>query len=193
MNNKKGILILLVILVALIAAARAAYSYFGDGLSMDNLAAQEQTVSADETEEEVSYAAPDFTVYDGEGSEVRLSDFLGTPVVLNFWASWCGPCKMEMPDFQAKYEELDGAVQFLMINATDGGRETVDTAKAFIAESGYSFPVFYDTDYSAIYAYGVNAFPTTYFIDAEGNLAAYGQGAMSAETLQTGIDMIFVK
>lgn len=202
MNKKLNLIIILGLLVVVLVVAGVAYDYLSKGASpvgltvltpTETTAASETTSSTAQTEDTQTDLAPDFTVYDLDGNAHKLSDFRGKPVVLNFWASWCGPCKMEMPDFQAKYEELDGAVQFLMINATDGGRETVDTAKAFIAESGYSFPVFYDTDYSAIYAYGVNAFPTTYFIDAEGNLAAYGQGAMSAETLQTGIDMIFVK
>lgn len=192
MKNKKGFLILLVIFVAVLAAAGVLYNAYGDKFMPNSLGVtEEQTVDGDEGAEEVSYAAPDFTVYDGEGNAVHLSDFKGKPVVLNFWASWCGPCKMEMPDFEAKSRELEGDVVFMMVNATDGGRETVDTAKQFVADSGYSFPVYYDTEYSAIYAYGVNAFPTTFFIDAEGNLVAYGQGAMSGETLQTGIDMIF--
>lgn len=78
----------------------------------------------------------------------------------------------------------------MMVNATDGRRETVETAKRFVEDSGYTFPVYFDTDYNAIYTYGINAFPTTIFIDAEGNFVAYGQGAMSAATLQQGIDMI---
>ena len=77
-----------------------------------------------------------------------------------------------------------------MVNMTDGSWETVETAKAFLADSGYSFPVFYDVNYDAAITYGVSSIPTTYFIDAEGNLVAYGRGAMSAETLQQGISMI---
>jgi len=192
MNNKKGFFILLLVFAVILGAAGLLYSQYGDMPVPDSLAVQTTPPPAQEGEETAElHAAPDFTVYDGEGNGVHLSDFKGKPVVLNFWASWCGPCKMEMPDFDAKAKELEGKVVFMMVNATDGGRETVDTAKAFITDSGYSFPVYYDTEYSAIYAYGVNAFPTTYFIDADGNLVAYGQGAMSGETLQTGIDMIF--
>ena len=191
MNNKKGFFTLLLVFVVILAAAGLLYGKYGDMPMPDQLAVQTTPPPAQENEEAVLHAAPDFTVYDGDGNGVQLSDFKGKPVVLNFWASWCGPCKMEMPDFEAKCKELEGDVVFMMVNATDGGRETVDTAKAFLAESGYTFPVYYDTEYSAIYAYGVNAFPTTFFIDAEGNLVAYGQGAMSGETLQTGIDMIF--
>ncbi|MBQ4347432.1 MAG: TlpA family protein disulfide reductase, partial [Firmicutes bacterium] len=87
--------------------------------------------------------APDFTVYDSEGNAVMLSDFIGKPIVLNFWASWCGPCKMEMPEFNEAYAELGEDIQFLMVNVTTG-RETQESASAFIEENGYSFPVFYD-------------------------------------------------
>ena len=133
--------------------------------------------------------APNFTVYDAEGNAVLLSDYLGKPIVLNFWASWCSPCKNEMPDFQAQYEALGNEVQFLMINMT-GGRETLSTTKNFIAQQGYTFPVFYDTFYSAADAYTVTLLPTTYFIDSEGYVIAYVTGAINATTLQEGIDRI---
>ena len=133
--------------------------------------------------------APDFTVYDGAGNEVHLSDYLGKPVVLNFWASWCGPCRMEMPHFQEKQLELEGEVQFLMVNVTTG-RETLESAQEFIAGQGYTFPVFYDTEADAAMAYGAYSLPATYFIDAEGYAIAHARGAIDAATLQTGIDMI---
>ena len=133
--------------------------------------------------------APDFAVMDAEGNKVRLSDYFGKPIVLNFWASWCGPCQMEMPDFHEKYQSLGTNVQFLMVNVT-GGRETLATAKQFIAQNGYGFPVFFDTDGSASVAYRVYSLPTTYFIDADGYIIAQGIGAIDAQTLQQGIDMI---
>ena len=109
---------------------------------------------------------------------------------MNFWASWCGPCKMEMPDFNEKSKELEGKVQFLMINMTDGDRETVESASAFIAKKGYTFPVFFDTDLNAANTYGAYSLPMTVLIDAKGNLVTYAIGAISGETLQKGIDRI---
>lgn len=153
----------------------------------------QETIEAAPTETEAAeekVPAPDFTVYDAEGNEVKLSDFLGKPVVLNFWASWCGPCKSEMPDFEEKYRELGESVQFLMINLTDGSGETLESASSFIAEQGYTFPVFYDTASMAANTYGIRSIPTTFFIDAEGYAIAQATGAISGETLQKGIDLI---
>ena len=134
--------------------------------------------------------APDFTVYDGEGNAHKLSDFRGKPVILNFWASWCGPCKSEMPDFEEKYLEYGDEIHFLLVNLTDGQQETVETASAFIEKQGYTFPVYFDSAMEGAYAYGVNAVPVTYFLDAEGVFVAWGQGALSASSLQSGIDML---
>lgn len=100
---------------------------------------------------------------------------------------------MEMPDFNEKYQELGEEVQFLMINMTDGSRETVEKASAFIEEQGYGFPVFYDTKFHAANAYGANSLPTTFFIDAQGKVTAQAKGAIDGETLQRGIDMITEK
>ena len=152
---------------------------------------KEDTVE-EETEEPVEelVMAPDFTVYDADGNAVNLSDFIGKPVVVNFWASWCGPCKMEMPDFDEKYQENGEKVHFLMVNMTDGFQETLEKAKKFVEESGYTFPVYYDTDMDAAMTYGVNSIPSTYFIDAEGHAIARAAGMIDAETLQYGIQMI---
>lgn len=201
MKQKKTLLILVIVFVAVLVAAGALYNRLGDQVETQQLAVQGETVSVprDEPDETIDkdatepalQMAPDFTVYDGEGNPFKLSDFRGTPVVLNFWASWCGPCQMEMPDFDEKAAELDGKVQFMMVNLTDGSQETVETASGFITQAGYTFPVFYDKDQAGAYAYGVYSIPTTYFIDGEGQLVAYASGAISAEVLQKGIDMIY--
>lgn len=134
--------------------------------------------------------APDFTVYDQDGGAVRLSQFFGKPIVLNFWASWCGPCQHEMPDFDQQYAQFGQDIHFLMVNMTDGRRETVETASAFVQQNGYAFPVFYDANLEAATAYGAYALPTTFFIDREGRVAAQAVGAIDGGALRQGIDRI---
>ncbi|MBE5892784.1 MAG: TlpA family protein disulfide reductase [Lachnospiraceae bacterium] len=191
MDSKKKKLVLLTLIlafVALLISAYVIYERLGETVKPNQLEGQEHKESqADAPEKEKAY---DFTVYDIEGNEVHLSDYLGTPIVLNFWASWCGPCQREMPDFQEKYLEWGNEIQFLMVNMTDGSRETVDIASAFIEEQEYTFPVFYDTEYDAANTYGVYSLPMTVLIDSEGYIAGYASGAIDGETLQIGIDMI---
>ena len=214
MKQNKTFFILALVFVLLLGGAYVLYQRLAPGFAGDNLtvtgspAQSEATSSAsssqpssntqsssegqsaqEETEPELT-PAPDFTVYDKEGNEVHLSDFAGKPIVLNFWASWCSPCKSEMPDFNQAYLDYGEEVSFLMVNMTDGAQETVDSASAFIEEQGYEFPVFYDTDYDAALTYGAYALPTTYFIDAQGYAVAWAQSALSAENLQKGLDMI---
>lgn len=135
-------------------------------------------------------AAVDVPLFDAEGNELRLADYFGKPMVINFWATWCPYCLKEMPHFQAQYEAVGDRVQFLMIDVADGSRETVSAGQAFIEKQGYTFPVVYDTSLNAAYAYGASSLPITYFIDAEGYVVAGYRGTMKAELLQAGIDMI---
>ena len=193
--NKK-VWILLLALVVLIAGAALAYNTLADDVRLDDLATRE-TAAAEVPEgseaAENDNLAPDFTVYDLEGNAHSLSDFRGKPVIVNFWASWCGPCKREMPDFEEKFREYGEEIQFLMVNLADGSRETVESAQDFIDGQAYTFPVYFDTDLSGAVAYAVSSVPSTYFIDENGALVAYGKKALSAEKLQAGIDMLIGK
>jgi thiol-disulfide isomerase/thioredoxin len=139
------------------------------------------------TEEAAGYAAPDFTVLDAGGNEVRLSDFFGRPIVLNFWASWCPPCRAHKPDFDKIYDEMKADVAFLMVNLTDGQRETIESASSYIAEHGYRFPVYFDTTREAAWAYGVTSVPTTVFISKDGYVTHEHIGRMNEDLLRSGI------
>lgn len=177
MSNKKrtvlGVLVLGVFLVG-------AYLIYGGlssntGLYPQNGESPEKTMSID------------FMVQDIDGNNVRLSDFYGKPIVLNFWASWCPPCKSEMPEFNQTSKDLNGEVVFLMINQTDGNRETIEKASNYVDSQGFTFPVYYDTKLEAAYLYNVTAIPTTFFIDKEGFVVSQITGAMSKELLLTKI------
>jgi len=132
----------------------------------------------------------DFTVTDANGKAVRLSDLRGKPVVLNFWASWCPPCRQEMPEFDSAHRELGGEIQFMMVDLTDGARETVKTATQFVRDQGYGFPVYFDTKGEAAGAYGITGIPATFFIDGQGRVVSSKVGALSKAALLRGIDGI---
>lgn len=181
MKNRIQYLLLIVLFALLLVGAGMLYHKLSDQVGTSQIGAQQAQESS---------LAPDFTVYDARGHAVKLSDFRGKPVVVNFWASWCGPCKSEMPDFQKAYETYGEDIVFMMVNMTDGSGETVESASVFIENSGYNFPVYFDTASSAAIAYGVSSIPATYFIGSDGSGIAYGVGAMDAQTLEKGLSML---
>ena len=135
-------------------------------------------------------AAPEFTMADTEGQTLTLAGFRGKPVLLNFWASWCGPCASEMPAIQSAYEQYGDQIQFVAVNMTGMGGETETSALSLIQQNNYTFPVYFDVDSSAAVAFGVTSIPQTYLIDAEGNIIGGLRGAMSDNVLAEGIQML---
>ena len=125
---KKNLMLwaLIAAFVLVLGGAYVLYGRLSVQYQPEQLATQAPEETQDATEEAKIYA-PDFTAVDADGNEVSLSDFLGKPVVLNFWASWCGPCKSEMPEFDEAYLQQGEEIQFLMVNMTDGAQETADT------------------------------------------------------------------
>lgn len=136
--------------------------------------------------------APDFSLTDQYGNSHTLSDYKGKTVFLNFWATWCPPCKGEMPEIQEIYEaygENGADVIVLGIASPDYGRETdEESVAAFLAENGYSFPVVMDTGGLYAYTCGVSAYPTTFMIDSDGNVYGYVTGQLTREIMESIIE-----
>lgn len=200
MNGKVKVIIGIVVLALIISGASFAYKTLSKNyapvelIAAPSAAPETEAVPTEEEREEdmdEAIAAPDFTVTDIDGNEYKLSDFFGKPIVLNFWASWCPPCKAELPDFEKVFGELGDEVSFLMVDLVDGQRETVTKGSEFIEESGYSFPVYYDTAQDAAYSYGISSIPTTLFIDSEGYIITGHQGQLNEAMLRKGISFIY--
>ncbi len=121
-------------------------------------------------------AAPDFTAMSLDGRQVRLSDYRGRPVVLNAWATWCGPCRAEMPDLERLHQEYHG--QGVIVLAVNIG-EPKERVAGFVQDNGFTFPVLLDETASVVARpYRISALPTTFFIDREGQIANIKVGMM---------------
>ncbi len=130
--------------------------------------------------------AKDFTVYNAQIKPVKLSDFYGKPIVVNFWATWCPPCRSELPAFNELFTKYENQVVFLMVNLDD----EISTVTALMKENGYTFPVYYDVYGGASKAYEVESIPETLFINADGTIENFHTGAMTKAILEGYIKKI---
>ncbi|QIA28276.1 TlpA family protein disulfide reductase [Thermaerobacter sp. PB12/4term] len=124
--------------------------------------------------------APDFTLPQLDGPPVRLAELKGRVVVLNFWASWCLPCREETPALQAFYQRYGDRVAFYAINVA----EPVDTVRAFLAEFGATYPVLLDRDKTVFRRYRVTGYPETFWIDPQGILRVHWHGPMTLADME---------
>lgn len=203
MNSKVKTITVALALIVVVAVAASGYNYLSENYTQPSDSSSSSESDASDLPEEQRIAeqnqmseskeiqkAPDFIVFDVKGNEVRFSDYAGKPIVLNFWASWCPPCKAELPDFENAYLEQKEDVVFLMVNMTDGQRETQEKAFSYIEDKEYTFPVFYDLDMNVASVYGITSLPTTVFIDESGVLKDAYIGQINEETLLKGIEKI---
>ena len=164
-----------------------------------NVAEQAEEESAEDAEEadhtdgsegEKLTPAVDFNLTDQYGNTHTLSQYKGKTIFLNFWGTWCPPCRAEMPDIQKLYEEFDqegeDALVILGVAAPNLGKEkSEDGIKTFLEENGYTYPVLMDTEAGLFQTYGITSFPTTIMIDGDGNLCGYATGQLNEETMRS--------
>lgn len=180
-QSRRSLFVGLLLLTTLLAACGGSAGSASD-TGLPNLAVA-STRGADNSQRglEPGQAAPDFTLQFPDGKKARLSDWQGQPVVLNFWASWCAPCKEEMPEFVAaaeRYQE-DGLV-VVGINAG----ESASQAAPFMQQYGITFPVGLDERGDVQQLYNVRGLPTTVFIDREGRVTERWAGLLTANALE---------
>ena len=158
-------------------------------------AAEEEKENQDSAARELP-AAPDFTLTDQNGARHTLSDYKGKVVLLNFWATWCGPCKMEMPDLQAVYEDYGKNQEDVVIlgvanpktpSRPQNSDVTTEEVAAFLQEGGYTYPTAMDETGQVFLQYGVSAFPTTFMITPEGKVYGYATGTLTRSTMENFI------
>jgi len=189
-NNKFKIILGIALFACFLVLAAVSYSALSQKYRPETgMDSGSQREGSSESEQE-KYQAPDFTVFDADGNPVKLSDFKGKPVVLNFWASWCGPCQREMPHFNKAYAKYKDEIVFMMVDLVDGQRETQSKGSSFIKNQGYDFPVYFDIEEDAAYTYGITSIPMTLFIDRDGYIKTGYAGAIDEETLQAAIELI---
>ncbi|NMB02181.1 MAG: TlpA family protein disulfide reductase [Firmicutes bacterium] len=128
---------------------------------------------------------PDFALTTADNETIRLSDYRGQVVVLNFWASWCPPCRAEMPEFQKLHNELAESQDavLLLLNQIDGRTETVTSGTKYLADNNFTMTNLFDYGTVGTQMFGIPGLPTTVVIDAEGYLSSYVVGATDKETV----------
>jgi cytochrome c biogenesis protein CcmG, thiol:disulfide interchange protein DsbE len=173
------ILLLGTMLLATAGCLNAGKNFSTDGGASSNAAVQSGGM--------IGKPAPDFALKSLDGSTVSLSDLRGKPLMVNFWATWCPPCKEEMPVFQAAYEKYrDQGFEFVGIDMKEDER----TVRNFVEEGGYTWTFLLDTTGQASNSYRVSAVPTTYFIDREGIIQGMFLGAISKSVLESRLQSI---
>ena len=189
-----GVLMIFMGILMFTGKMNAVTGYLSSGapVTVEEQKENEETADAEEKQETESGLTPaiDFILTDQYGNTHKLSDYKGKTVFLNFWATWCSPCRAEMPDIQKLYEsaetEGEDALVVLGVAAPNLGNEkSEEEIKAFLEENGYTYPVLMDTTGEVFMQYGISAYPTTFMVDKDGNLFGYVQGQLNEDMMRS--------
>lgn len=135
---------------------------------------------------EVGLLAPDFSLKNLSGETVTLASLQGKPVFLNFWATWCGPCRAEMPDLNHKYRKYGDRMHFLAINVGEAAHQV----KEFLGANRLTFPVALDSDSSVARAYRINGIPTSLVLDSNGVVQGKRVGTLNSSQMEGLIKLV---
>lgn len=141
----------------------------------------------------VGSQAPEIALKDLKDETVRLSDFRGKPVLVNFWATWCAPCRIEMPIMEKKYRAYKNSKNLVILAVDVKDDSGVDAVRNFLGELSLTFPVLLDSDGHAGTAYNVLGLPTSFFIDRRGVIRASRVGSMSETYMDEQLQKIFAE
>ncbi len=172
--------VIIIVIVAMFGWAIYDFVLSSDQSDDGGAVAEETEQSGPEVGLEEGNRAPDFELETLDGERIKLSDLQGKPVFLNFFTSWCPPCRAEMPDMQKFYEDSDVAV--LAVNMYEREHDT-DDVPVFIEEFDLSLPVVIDDSLEVTYRYGVTVMPTTYILDSEGVIVNVSIGPMNYDQM----------
>lgn len=189
LSEKKKTIMMIVAFIIIIFVVAILYNFLAGEYNKKNENNQNTNSIAENMDEQEKVKATEFVVFKEDGSKVKLSDVRGKkPIIINFWATWCEYCKKEMPDFEEAYVNEKDNIEFMMINFTDNQQETLETAKTYIEENGFSFPVYYDMILDAVYKYEAFSLPLTIFIDKDGYIYRVNKGLITKDKLNSYIE-----
>ena len=160
-------------------------------VSATEMGSESTEIDEEKKEEKCDLDYLDYSFLDQNGKIHRLSSYKGKVIFLNAWATWCGPCRSELPVIEKLYNNYKDSKDVVVLTATFPGKSgegNVSSIKSFMKSMGYTYPVLFDTSGKLLYTLGINSFPRTYVFDKKGNLSRYFPGATNLENMEKSIE-----